>query len=729
MKYSAVLRHQRMLKRTYGLQDWKAAPNGFTIGLKTGCRGVNLSLVYTKLRTAADEQQDYVPERQAIHSLCKPMVSPKKHRLRLPVFSTGGKVVFIISLFVLISVLLGGMIFWYGNIFDGVRSYVRGEGLWAKAQKDAVFYLDSYSYNHAETDYNAYQEALEVIKGDKNARLALLESPPNYEEARKGFLLGQNHPDDIDSMIGFFLTFQRISYMRDAIATWQSADQTIDELKQLSEQIRTEINAPNRNTGKISELRQRLQHLNDRLHQLENRFSLILGEGARWVKQTTWRITVLALLIFTGIGLWVSRQIIKGITKAEQQLTISELRFRRLKESNTIGIISWRMDGSIEEANDLFLTMLGYDRSDISAAAINWREITPVEFQRRDQQAVNELLTQGRCEPFEKALIHKQGHWVPVCIGAAMLDNNQEQGVAYVMDLSEHKKAKQQLQLAATVFASSSEGILITDSSAHIVSANQALCAMTGYDESELLGQPPSILQSGYTADEDYNRMWESLNQTGQWQGDIIDRMKNGDLIPMRVSINQVKNTDNQITHYVAIMSDISEHKAKEEHLRHIAYHDPLTGLANRVLFDDRLEHAIKVAARNNTQFAVLFLDLDKFKPVNDLFGHKVGDRLLQKVADRLTRSVRETDTVTRLGGDEFVILLENVSNREMVEKLLNQIIDTISNAYRIDDYDIEIGVSAGIGLYPGDGTDAKTLLHHADTAMYERKGAKGSCA
>lgn len=632
---------------------------------------------------------------------------------------------FIISLFALISVLLGGLIFWYGNIFDGVRAYVRGEGLWAKAQKDAVFYLNSYSYNHSENDYSAYQQALKVINGDKVARLALLESPPNYDTARKGFLQGQNHPNDIDSMISFFLTFQRISYMRDAISIWQFADQTIEELKLLSEQIRTETNALNPKPAKILELRNRLQYLNNELLQLENRFSLVLSEGARWVKQTTWRVTVLALIIFIGIGLWVSRLIIKGITKAEQELTISESRFRRLKESNTIGIISWRMDGTIEEANDLFLNMLGYDRLDILTGVVNWRDITPVEFRPRDQQAINELLAQGRCEPFEKALMHKQGHWVPVYIGAAMLGGNQEQGIAYVMDLSERKKAEQQLKLAATVFAASSDGILIADASARIVSANQALCAMTGYDESELLGQPPSILQSGYTTDAEYKGMWESLNKTGQWQGDVIDRMKNGNLIPMRVSINQVRNADNHPTHYVAILSDISERKAKEEHLLHIAYHDSLTGLANRILFNDRIEQAIKFAERNSSKFSVLYLDLDKFKPVNDHFGHKIGDRLLQKVADRLTRSVRETDTVTRLGGDEFAVLLENITDLRMTEKLLKHIVDTLCEVYRIDDYTIEIGVSAGISIYPDHGTDAKTLLHHADIAMYEIKDSK----
>lgn len=616
--------------------------------------------------------------------------------------------------------------YWYGNIFEGVRTFVRGEGLWAKAQKDAVFYLNSYSYSHSENDYRAYQGALKVIRGDENARLALLSSPSNKEAARLGFLQGQNHPVDVDLMIEFFLKFQRISYMQDAIDTWQYGDKKIDELTLVGEQIRNEINLSGKETERIIELRERLKQLNSELQLLENRFSLILSEGARWVRQMAWRVSVLTLVIFIGIGLLVSRQIINSITESEQQIIISESRFRSLKESNTIGIVSWRIDGMIDEANDFFLTMIGYDRSDVPAGGLNWRDITPVEFHPRDQQAVEELLTQGRCEPFEKAFIHKQGHLVPIYVGASMLDGNREHGIAYVMDLSDRKMAEQQLKLAATVFAGSSDGILITDPSTRIVSVNQALCKMTGYDENELLGEFPTILKSGYTSDEEYNRMWESLNKNGQWQDDIVDRMKNGSLMPMRISISQVKNSENQITHYVAIMSDISKRKAEEEHLRHIAHHDPLTGLANRMLFNEQIERAIKKRERINTKFAVVFLDLDKFKPVNDLLGHKTGDKLLQSVAHRLARNVRETDTVARLGGDEFVILLEDITDQNMVVKILSQVISEISSIYHIDDHDIEIGVSAGISIYPDNGTDAKTLLHYADIAMYEVKESKG---
>ncbi|MGY6275686.1 diguanylate cyclase domain-containing protein [Methylomonas sp. MgM2] len=621
--------------------------------------------------------------------------------------------------------LSGSLISWYGNIFDGVRAYVRGEGLWAKAQKDAVFHLSSYSYSRDEADYYAYRDALKVIGGDKRARLALLQIPPDYEEARIGFVQGQNHPDDIQSMIDFFLKFQRISYMRDAVMIWETADQTIEALKLVGEQIRNEIKSSNGQTEQLVDSRVRLRALNDELLQLENQFSMTLGEGARWVKKITWQLTLLVLLIVLGLGVLVSRQIIKSIASSERQLLISELRFRRLKESNTIGIISWRMDGLVVEANDLFLNMLGYDRADLKYKLINWREITPSEFRQRDRQAIDELLMHGRCDPFEKALIHKHGHVVPILFGAAMLVGEKEVGIAYVVDLTERKQAEQQLKLAATVFSASSDGILITDAVMHIVSVNQALCKMTGYDEHELLGKPPTMLQSGYTSHNEYEQMWQSLNDSGQWQGELFDRKKSGALLPVRVSINRITNAGNELTHYVAILSDISQRKAEEAQLRHIAYHDPLTGLANRVLFDDMLDRAIQLAMRNHSKFAVLFLDLDKFKPVNDVFGHKVGDQLLKLVAQRLVRTVRNTDTVTRLGGDEFVVLLEAVSTYEKVEKTLKHIIDAICMPYYIDENNVNIGVSAGISIFPDHGTDAKTLLHHADVAMYDIKSSK----
>ncbi len=462
--------------------------------------------------------------------------------------------------------------------------------------------------------------------------------------------------------------------------------------------------------------------LNIELLDLENRFSNILGAGARWVKQTTLIAGLAMLLLFIGVAMIISRQLIAVIARTERELKISEARFRSLKESNTIGILSWRMDGTLEEANRSFLDMLGYDENDFRDGQLNWRKLTPESCQARDEQAIAELLTSGSCAPFEKVLLHKDGHPVPVYLGASLLNGDVDRGIAYIMDLTERKQAEKQLRLAAAVFDSSHDGILVTDAAMHIVSANQALCTMTGYASSELVGKIPSILQSGYTTPEQYRDMLSSLYSVGHWQGDIVDRKKHGALLPVHISLSAVRNDEQQVSHYVAIISDIAERKAEEEHLRHIAHHDTLTGLPNRVLFNDRIEQLIKHAERNGGRFAILFFDLDNFKPVNDTFGHEVGDKLLQAIAHRLTRHVRGTDTVTRLGGDEFVILLEEANDRDSVEKLLDKTVESICAPCNINGHDIEISVSAGISLYPENGTDVNTLMHHADQAMYHMK-------
>lgn len=645
----------------------------------------------------------------------------KKRVSHAPGQSITGKVILIIGLFVFVAIALGGIIYLQGRIFDGVRVYVRGEGLWAKGQKDAVIYLERYSHTHAETDYQAFLQAVETNLGDTQARQALLATPPDLAAAAQGFLQGKNNPQDIDSLIWFFQHFRSISYMHDAIHIWIDADKKITELVDVGHAMHREIQAGSR-VEKLGALRNRLTTLNIELLALENRFSNVLGEGARWVKQASLLAGLALLLLFVGVAMTISRQLIAVIARTEQELKISEARFRSLKESNTIGILSWRMDGTVEEANQSFLDMLGYNAADFRSGQLNWRKLTPESFLARDEQAISELLATGSCTPFEKAFLHKDGHPVPVYIGASVLNGDANRGIAYIMDLTERKQAEKQLRLAAAVFDSSHDGILVTDAEMHIVSVNQALCEMTGYQANELLGQIPSILQSGYTTAEQYRDMLSSLYSQGHWQGDIVDRMKHGALLPVHISLSAVKNDEQQVTHYVAIISDNTERKAEEEHLRHIAHHDTLTGLPNRILFNDRIEQLIKRAERNGGRFAILFFDLDNFKPVNDTFGHAVGDKLLQTIADRLTRHVRGTDTVTRLGGDEFIILLEEASDRQNVEKLLEKTVESVCAPCNINGHAIDISVSAGISLYPEDGMDVHTLMHHADQAMYLMK-------
>lgn len=639
-----------------------------------------------------------------------------------PVFSTERKVTFIVVLFVLISLLLGSISYLQGELLGGVRAYTRGEGMWAKAQKDAVLHLSRYAYSRSDSDYLAFKNAVQVNLGDQKARLALLETPPNEQDARLGFLQGQNHPSDIDALIWFFLNFKNISYLRDAIQIWEAGDAKLEELISLGEEIHHEVTTGGSRASQMTTLRARLEVLNDELLALENRFSLVLGGGARWIKQTTLLLNSAVLLVFVGIGVLVSRQIIKGIAKAERRLLTSELRFRSLTDSNTIGIVSWHLDGVVTQANTLFLDMLGYNHSDLLASRINWRRMTPVDLWPRDQQALSELRTSGRCTPYEKTLLHKAGHQVPIYIGASMLSDDNGEGIAFVIDLSERKQSEEQFKLAATVFASSNDGILITDASLRVISSNPALRRMTGYDEDELRGATPRFFQPAHGTPEQHREMWNALHEHGHWQGDSVDNIKGGAPLPIRLSISSVKNDEDKVTHYVVIVADIAARKAEEEYLRHIAHHDTLTGLPNRTLFNHRIEQLIKRAAHNHSRFAVLFYDLDNFKPVNDRYGHEVGDKLLQIVAQRLTHHTRKSDIAIRLGGDEFVLLLEDVTDKAMVEAVVSKTVASICAPCRIDGHDIDVGVSVGVSIYPENGTDANALIRHADIAMYSMK-------
>lgn len=631
--------------------------------------------------------------------------------------TTDIKVIYIISLFLFISVTLMGVIYIQGKVFDGVRSYVRGEGLWAKAQKDAVLYLNRYSFSYDSDDYKAFNEAVKVNLGDRDARLAMDAIPLDRQRAVKGFLAGQNAPEDVDSMIWFYLNFQQISYLKEAIEIWREADKGIASLIDLSEKIHQKI--IRKELSDMPNLRDEIHTINQELFILENQFSQVLGEGARWVKQTTFTASLLILLVFTAVSIWVSRQIIGNISKAEENLRISESRFRSLSQSNTIGIMSWNIEGDVTDANDYFLHMLGYSKKDLDIGRVNWKHLTPPQWQERDNKAITELRETGKCEPYEKELYDIYGTLVPVYLGASFVNNHTDKGIAFFMDLSNKKWQEEQLKLAAAVFDVSHDGIIITNDDFHIISVNRALTQILGFSADELLGKEAPVLQAN---SEKKHLIDKELREHGFWQGDMIDYTKDGMTLPVHVSINSVQNSQKKITHYVFIFFDITESKAREDHLKHLANHDMLTGLSNRAHLEQKLNNAIKKAAKTNSHFALLFFDLDKFKPVNDTYGHDVGDKLLKIVAHRLGKYVRKTDTVARLGGDEFIILLESLDNKERALEVSEKTLKDLCTPTMINENNIEVSASVGISIYPFDGEDAKTLLEKADMEMYRHK-------
>jgi len=283
------------------------------------------------------------------------------------------------------------------------------------------------------------------------------------------------------------------------------------------------------------------------------------------------------------------------------------------------------------------------------------------------------------------------------------------------------ERANERLQLFVKMFDNSGEAILITDARQRIIAVNPAFYKISGYAEEEVIGKNPNILRSGRQDEQFYREMWKAINDSGVWQGEIWNRRKNGEIYPEWLSVGTVKNAQNEIINYIAVASDITKRKEAEAHIEHLAHYDSLTHLPNRALFSDRLKHALLAGVRNDKKTALLFLDLDKFKSVNDTMGHLAGDMLLQSVAERLRSCVRESDTLCRQGGDEFMILLPEVSGPEDAERVARKIIDAMSAPHHIGDQELVITFSIGVSVSTEGVTDDE-MIKRADDAMYLAK-------
>ncbi len=298
--------------------------------------------------------------------------------------------------------------------------------------------------------------------------------------------------------------------------------------------------------------------------------------------------------------------------------------------------------------------------------------------------------------------------------------------VTTYIDITERKHTEEALSLMAKVFTHSGEAILITDARACIVKTNKAFTQLTGYTAEEVLGKNPKMFSANLTPDAVFQEMWAALSSEGSWAGELWDRRKNGEPFPKWLSIAAVRNKSGETTHYVGSFSDMSERKAAETRINFLAHHDALTQLPNRLNLHERLAQVISLAKRNNAKSALMMIDLDRFKVINDNLGHHVGDQLLIEVARRLTQSVRESDIVARLGGDEFVVVLSAIDSVTDVTDVANKIVQAVSAPYLIANNDLRTSPSIGICLYPDDATEIGELVKYADVAMYAAKSVGG---
>ncbi|GAB2180009.1 hypothetical protein DLREEDagrD3_02320 [Denitratisoma sp. agr-D3] len=472
------------------------------------------------------------------------------------------------------------------------------------------------------------------------------------------------------------------------------------------------------------------------LRVLENHpFSVVVGVSvsdalAGWYRRLsivmiagTW-ILLLCLSLFLTLRRR-GRELIAAhdsLEKSAAELRDNEQRFRTLFEEAPIGhILTRASDGRFLASNQAYSDLSGYAKEALDKLS-SW-DLVPDSEGEDEQHGLQILKQTGRFGPVEKHLLHRDGHWVPVRQQSRIVPgwNGEDQILSVVESIAGQKQAEERIHLLANVFQYSGEAILITDRDNRIVDVNTAFTRMTGYGADEVLGKDPKLLASGRNTAREYQVMWRAIKEQGRWQGELWDRHKDGHVYPKWITISTIVDGNGDISHYIASFTDITEHKAAEERIHYIAHHDALTKLPNRLSLQGRLEQALASARREGSHLAVMFVDLDRFKIINDTLGHHVGDDLLVEVAQRLRESVRESDIVARLGGDEFVIAVVGTAVAEAA-LVATKVLNTLSQPYVMEGTELHSTPSIGISLFPEDGEDVETLMKNADTAMYHAK-------
>lgn len=451
------------------------------------------------------------------------------------------------------------------------------------------------------------------------------------------------------------------------------------------------------------------------------------------------RMAGVLVLVFLAIVTFSTRRINDGITQnlrlrlesdaREHALQKSE---RHLKEAQRIahfGNWDWDIQNNKIEWSDEASRIYGQTTETFNLDYQGFLNCLHQDDLEQVKQTINDAIELNKPYDIQHRIIHPDGNqlWVQAR-GEVFCDPQKHvrHMVGTVYDITERRHSEQKLQQAAKIIETIPDGVMVIDPEKVILFINPAFEKTTGYSAKEIIGKTPSILKSTHHEPDFYSDMWHQVKAKGYWKGEVWNRRKCGEIYPEWLSISAIRGNNGQITNYVGVFSDISTQNEMSHRLHLLAYYDGLTKLPNRMLFMDRLKMEVCRSQRSNKHFALLFIDLDRFKKINDTLGHKMGDQLLIEVAERLKRCVRGEDTVARLGGDEFTIILRNLDNSEYAAILAQKILDVLSKPMPVDGQELFLGGSIGVSIYPDDGENEESLLKNADTAMYRAK-ASGS--
>lgn len=418
-----------------------------------------------------------------------------------------------------------------------------------------------------------------------------------------------------------------------------------------------------------------------------------------------------------------------GRKRFVEKLQSSEAKYRSLIETTDTGFVIVNQKGLVLDANDGYVELAGRKgREEVVGHDIE--EWVAEHDRKRLLEAMSQCCSLGAIRDFQVEYELPDGRLRPVEINASEVDVlGHKQIHALCRDITSRREAEREIKILNRAVEQSPASVVITNPDGHIKYVNAKFTEVTGYAPEEVIGKRPSILKSGRLDDDFYKEMWQTISSGREWRGEFCNLNKAGEIFWESSSISPIFDASGKIVHYVAVKEDITERKEQQDRIRRLALHDALTGLPNRTLLMDRLSQAIARSARTGVKVAVLFIDLNKFKPINDTFGHQTGDEVLKDAAGRIAESVRQVDTTARMGGDEFVALLQDIGELAEVEMVARRIIERIDMPYHHCAGGVcpQVGASVGIALCPEHGMDIDTLISRADQAMYRVKETGGS--
>ncbi|WP_304639263.1 putative bifunctional diguanylate cyclase/phosphodiesterase [Pseudomonas sp.] len=428
-------------------------------------------------------------------------------------------------------------------------------------------------------------------------------------------------------------------------------------------------------------------------------------------------------VLFTGMLVYfASLRQLRRLAEQQSETRRSQERLDLALAGSDDGVWDWDLERRHLYLSARCLAIVGLAEGAETDRRLDWLERIHPEDLQSTREALRSHL-RGETDRFDSVhrMRHEEGHWVTLLARGRAIRSDGERAcrvIGSVRDITAERAREVRLQQAAVVFDSTNEGVVITDQQNLIVSVNQAFTRITGYEQKDVLGRSPALFKSGWHDDAFYQELWQSLRRKGCWQGEIWNRRANGEIYPQWQTINTVRDAAGTPSHYVAVFADISQIKRSQKELDFLAHHDPLTRLPNRLLIVERLQSALARAKRQSSRLGLVFIDIDRFKTVNDSMGHSAGDDVLRSAAERMAQLCREPDTLARLGGDEFLLLVEDIRHAEELVPLVQRLQRAFTRPFELSGRLLHLNVSLGMSIYPEDGCTAAELLKNADTAV-----------